>query len=101
MGYLARRMEYKEQSHHERKKDITGKKARKMELCKPTDTRHGATGFTVCHVSPLTSDMKVKDLQFPLLGFCLVLAQYFPIVPQVFPFTMVNVYVTPFYFVSM
>lgn len=41
------------------------------------------------HLSPLTSDMEVQDLEFALLGFSLALAQYFPTMSPFFPFEMV------------
>lgn len=38
------------------------------------------------HLSPLTSDMEVQDLEFALLDFSLALVQYFLTVPLIPPF---------------
>lgn len=69
---MPRRIEYKEQNQHEKKKNITGNKAREMELC-----------------PPLTPDMELQDLHFALLDFHFALAQCFAIIPQVFLSRMV------------
>lgn len=41
------------------------------------------------HLNPLTLDTEVQNLEFYLLGFGLVLTQYFLIVPLLLPFRMV------------
>lgn len=72
MGYFPRRTEYEVWNQQEWEKNITSNKAREEESVKPSDIRHGATGFGIA-----------------LLGFWLDLAQYFINMSQLIPFEMI------------